>query len=171
VRPADERPRTRLALVREGSERSRVLLERHSAAIEQRLVAAFVASPDRLAPEQRPDPRHFADARLRTIFARACSLYDAGEPDLTVPRLALALDQHEELDRVGGPEFLSEILDSSPTAAYLDRHASEVRSLALDRELRRKAERIATHAGTRDELGALLRRMRELIEIWVEVPA
>jgi replicative DNA helicase len=157
-----------LAVVRDDPTDHAKLRLLHTQDVEPKCVAGFVIDPSLLAKESRPLPRHFDDRGLGIIFARACELYDSGQSDLTVPRLALALDQHAELDRVGGAQVLAEILAATPTAAHLAEHAREVRALALERKLRRTLERASTWEGPREGFDELLLHLRKLIDLRLE---
>jgi replicative DNA helicase len=89
---------------------------------------AIINIADRLKPE------HFYRMSNRRIYEAVLSLFERREPaDIVTVRSELA--NRNQLEEVGGEEYLAELVNSVPSAAHVDVYAGIVRDVALRREL------------------------------------
>jgi replicative DNA helicase len=86
----------------------------------------------------------------RIIFSSIQRMLDAGKA-VDIILLAEALDAHNELERVGGLEYLSTLTQSSNTSANIRYHAKLVHNAAILRNLRASAEEIALSCDSHDD--------------------
>ena len=87
---------------------------------------------DRVAEVLNADD--FYTPRHRTVYGRMMSLAEANQPIDTVT-IATALERDDELEGVGGMEYLLSLDQVSATAANVDHHAKLVHDLAEIRRL------------------------------------
>lgn len=80
------------------------------------------------------DDSMFARETHRRLFRAMVRLFDRGDV-IDVITLAEELKKTNELELVGGMEYLAELLDAVPTAANIEYHARIVREKALLRRL------------------------------------
>jgi len=82
----------------------------------------------------REDATRFYRSDHRKLFALLIDVYDSGEPmDLVVVRDAL--ERRGLLEEVGGIEYLTELVESVPSAAHAEHYARIVRDKSLLRDL------------------------------------
>ncbi|MFQ5697434.1 MAG: replicative DNA helicase [Myxococcota bacterium] len=110
---------------------------------ERAVVGALLLDPDALYKIQdQIRPEHFDDKRLRIVY-EACESLLARGLGLTLITLRHRLEEHGQLEAIGGAGFLAELAESVPTAAHIVHNASVVRDKALARSLIRTCESIA----------------------------
>ncbi len=90
-------------------------------------------------------PEDFYREAHRKIFTAIQGLAERGAPVDTVT-LTEALRQREQLQEIGGPSFIAELVDRVPTAANVEYYAQIVKEKALLRGLISAATEIATQA-------------------------
>jgi len=78
---------------------------------------------------------HFYNDAHRVIFASISALRDRGITGIDAVTLAEELDRRNELEEIGGPEYLEEILQSVPHAAHATYYAEIVRKKHQQRNL------------------------------------
>lgn len=84
----------------------------------------------------------FFQPRHRHIYARMTELVEREQP-IDVVTLAEALDQHGQLDNVGGIAYLAELAANTPAVANIRAYADVVRERATLRSLIEAAQKIA----------------------------
>jgi replicative DNA helicase len=80
-------------------------------------------------------PTHFYSDANQRIYAAIHHLYEAGIRGIDAVTLAEELDRRGELDEVGGPVYLAEILEAVPHAAHVKYYADIVRDKYVQRSL------------------------------------
>lgn len=91
------------------------------------------------------DPSSFFRSPHSLIFAALCDLFDAGtaaDPLTLTERLR----ERNELEAVGGTEYVSYLIDVVPTAANVSYHAKIVREMAARRNVIRIADELSQTA-------------------------
>ena len=84
----------------------------------------------------------FYDPAHQAIFAARMDLYDRGQPGDFIT-LSDQLSRLEQLDRVGGQEYLAALVNAVPTAAHVEHYARVVERCAIMRRLIDAAGEIA----------------------------
>ena len=79
-------------------------------------------------------PEHFYREAHHKIFAACHALFERGEP-VDLITLANELGRRNQLEQMGGSQYLISLAEAVPTAANVQYHASIVRAKALLREL------------------------------------
>ena len=97
---------------------------------------AFIKIGDRIQPDD------FFDERHKMIFTAMKSLHDKRSP-IDILTLSEQLKNSAKLDIVGGASFLTELTNTVPTAAHLERYADIVAEKAIRRRLILASEDIA----------------------------
>jgi len=118
----------------------------HDEAAEQRVLGSLLI--DREAIFKVADLLRVEDfylARHQRIFAASQALLERRER-IDPVTLRIELARREELDRVGGPAYLRQLVELVPTAADVERHAAVVRDRSLLRRLLAAAKGIAADA-------------------------
>ena len=120
----------------------------HSVEAEESVLGAVLMSADaanialeRLHPDDFYKPAHQA------VFQAVVDLFDANEP-IDAVTLSESLRRNGELERVGGVSFLTELIDTVPTASNVDDYAGIVEEHALRRRLLRVGGQLGTLAST-----------------------
>jgi replicative DNA helicase len=88
-------------------------------------------------------PDDFYRENHRVIFQAMVSLVDKGEPVDWVT-LSSSLSKEGVLERVGGTDFLTELIDATPTAANILHYANVVKEKSVLRQLISTATEIST---------------------------
>ncbi|MDH5373292.1 MAG: replicative DNA helicase, partial [Acidimicrobiia bacterium] len=94
---------------------------------------------DKLSPEDFYVPAHQA------IFEAISQLYNTNQP-IDVVTVSDVLRRSEEIDRVGGVGYLTELMERVPTASNVDYYADIVDEHALRRSLLHAGARITDYA-------------------------
>ena len=79
-------------------------------------------------------PIDFYDPAHQAIFAARMDLYDRGQPGDFIT-ISDQLSRLEQLDRVGGQEYLAALVNAVPTAAHVEHYARVVERCAIMRRL------------------------------------
>lgn len=88
---------------------------------------------DEVGDVLRPD--HFYADRHQKIFGAVLGLYENGKRGIDAVTLAEELDRRNQLDEIGGVEYLSKILEAVPNAAHAKYYAKIVRDRWIQRSL------------------------------------
>jgi replicative DNA helicase len=117
---------------------------------------------DKVRVESFDLPRH------QTLF-RACEELTTKQQAITLITLKNYLEEHGQLEAVGGVGFIAEVADSVPTAAHVEHHAGIVKNKFLARTLIRTAEGIVARGYEASEPVAQLleEAEREILRIGV----
>lgn len=70
----------------------------------------------------------------RKIFNSVCELYAKNQP-VDIITVSNLLTDKKELEAIGGPAYLAEVMNSTPTAAHIETYAKIIREKALMRKL------------------------------------
>ena len=119
----------------------------HNAEAEESVLGAVMLSADaanealeRLKPEDFYRPAH------QSIFDAITRLYDGNQP-IDAITVSDALRRTEQLDRVGGVEYLTALLERVPTTSNVDYYAAIVDETSARRRLMRAVEDRAQDLG------------------------
>lgn len=111
-------------------------------------------------------PRAFYEQRHATIYAACLTLAADGSP-IDLVTLSAHLRKTQQLDAVGGPGYLTGLMNSVPTAVHAEHYAQIVAARALAREAIAAAGRIAAagyeDATNPDELVLRIRTITETV--------
>ncbi len=88
---------------------------------------------DEVGDVLRPD--HFYADRHQKIFGAVLGLYENGKRGIDAVTLAEELDRRNQLDEIGGVEYLSKVLEAVPNAAHAKYYAKIVRDRWIQRSL------------------------------------
>ena len=123
----------------------------HSVEAEESVIGAVLLSSDatnialeRLQPDDFYRPAH------QQMFEAVRRLFDANEP-IDAVTVSEALRRDGNLERIGGVEFLTRLLDLVPTASNVDYYAAIVEEHALRRRLMKVGGEIGTIAAQMSE--------------------
>ncbi len=115
----------------------------HSVEAEQAVLGGLMLDNLRLeAVREVLSERDFYRDDHRQIFLRMCELAEQDEP-LDVITLSEELHRHEELERVGGLGYLTELAANTPSAANILAYANIVRERSTLRQLISVAQEIS----------------------------
>lgn len=115
----------------------------HSVEAEQAVLGGLMLENHRLeAVRELLTDRDFYRDDHRQIFRRMCALADEDQP-LDVITLSEQLHQHDELERVGGMGYLTELASNTPSAANITAYAHIVRERSTLRQLINVAREIS----------------------------
>ena len=78
---------------------------------------------------------HFYSDAHQRMYSAIMALYDAGNRGIDAVTVGNELARTNELEQVGGPAYLLEVLEAVPHAAHAKYYADIVRELAIKREL------------------------------------
>jgi replicative DNA helicase len=70
----------------------------------------------------------------RKVFNSVCELYAKNQP-VDIITVSNLLTDKKELEAIGGPAYLAEVMNSTPTAAHIETYAKIIREKALMRKL------------------------------------
>ncbi|MGD2052273.1 MAG: replicative DNA helicase [Acidimicrobiia bacterium] len=99
----------------------------------------------------------------QSIFEAIASLFDANEP-IDAVTVAEALRRSGALERVGGVGYLTQVLDSVPTASNVEHYATIVEEHALRRRLMRAGGEVGSLATAVDQpIGDVLDRAEQAV--------
>lgn len=107
-------------------------------------------------------PHHFYEESHRLIYEAILNLYEARKPTdlITVPN---ELKKNKVLDKVGGVSYLTEIVNTVPTAANITHYASLIKDDSVRRNLIKVAGEIGTIAFQNDDVDSLLDQSEQLL--------
>jgi len=108
-------------------------------------------------------PEHFYSDANRKIFEAMTALELEGHP-LDVLTLRGYLEDRGHLQRIGGPRYLAEILDTVPAVANVAEYADRIRSKATLRETIAIARQIVAEAYSATDAASLLSGARKQLE-------
>ncbi len=115
----------------------------HSIEAEQAVLGGLMLDNNRFdAVAEVVSEADFFKDNHRQIYAMMLKLSDLGQP-LDVITLSEALDRHEELERVGGLGYLTELATNTPSAANISAYARIVREHSTVRKLIQAANEIS----------------------------
>lgn len=107
----------------------------HSVEAEQSVLGGLMLDPGRLdSVAEQLGEQDFFVAGHRKIFAVMALLTESGQP-LDIVTLAEALANRDLLAEVGGPAYLAELAENTPSAANIVAYAKIVRERSLLRQL------------------------------------
>jgi len=115
----------------------------HDLAAEQRVLGALLIDRDaifKVADLLRAED--FYQAKHQRVYRAAQALLERRER-IDPLTMQVELARNEQLDQVGGPAYLRELVDATPTAVDVERHARIVERKAVLRNLIASAGRIA----------------------------
>jgi len=118
----------------------------HDLAAEQRVLGALLIDRDaifKVADLLRAED--FYQAKHQRVYRAAQALLERRER-IDPLTMQVELARNEQLDQVGGPAYLRELVDATPTAVDVERHARIVRDRSLLRRLLNAAKDIAADA-------------------------
>ena len=92
---------------------------------------------DKLQPTSFDLPRH-------RVLYEACLALVEKQQAITLLTLRSYLGEQGQLESIGGPTFLAEVMDAVPTAAHVEHYAMLVRDKSLARSLIRTCEGLAS---------------------------
>jgi replicative DNA helicase len=114
----------------------------HDTNAEEAVLGGMLLSKDAIGEvTEQMDGSDFYDPRNETIYNRITAMFAAGMPVDTV-LVANNLRQHQELDSVGGPDYLNHLISTVPTAANAVYYATIVHQKALLRSVIRTGTKI-----------------------------
>ncbi len=96
------------------------------------------------------DDEAFHKKAHQKIFQAAAHLFERNEP-VDVVTLSNELERRKELENIGGPYYLTELVERMPSAANVEYHARIVQERALRRKLIEVANEISNEAYTGKE--------------------
>jgi replicative DNA helicase len=107
-------------------------------------------------------PSHFYKEAHEKIFQAVMTLYEKREPAdlITVPA---ELKKNGDLDFMGGVTYLTELVNSVPTAANIEAYAKLIRNDAMRRNLISAASQIGEIAFDDDEIDNILDKSEQLL--------
>ena len=96
--------------------------------------------------------RHFYSDRHQKIYSAILTLHESGIRGIDAVTLAEELDQRDQMNDIGGPAYLLELLEAVPNAANAKYYASIVRDRWIQRTLTYLCNEILKecYEGTRD---------------------
>lgn len=139
----------------------------HDIEAESAVVSAVLLDPPRLSEVQLIlEPEHFYSDANRKIYETIEAIVSKGGT-VDILTVRAFLDDRGWLQRVGGPKYLAQILDSVPAVSHLEAYAERVRQKAQARRLIYACQSIASSAysDTRDVPELLDRAELEVTKI------
>ncbi len=113
---------------------------------EQYVLASCLFSPDGISRTlEILEEGDFYKTSHRTIFNAMCRLFEAAQP-IDVLSLAESLRKENELDNIGGLDYLDFLEGLVPTSAAIAHHAKIVREKRILRDLIQTATEIVTNS-------------------------
>ena len=79
-------------------------------------------------------PKHFYFDEHRRIYTAILVLFEKGKP-IDVVTLAAQLKEEGNLKEIGGIEYLSELIETVPTSAYVKHYAEIVKNTYIKRSV------------------------------------
>ena len=102
---------------------------------EQSVLGAVLIDNEGLATARKiVTPRDFYRDINRTVCGAMCELVDQGQP-VDALTLKTWLVAHNKLEQIGGPNYISQLLDATPHASSVGTYATLVRDFAIKRRL------------------------------------
>lgn len=131
----------------------------HSQESEQGILGCILLDPNECMPKcisLMPHADPFYDLRHQVIYAAMLKVFDAKPSSLDLITLHQRLKEQNELDQIGGIEYLSALADTVPSVANLEAYIDEVKKKSLLRRavhaFTRAANRIYSSDGEPDEI-------------------
>ena len=118
---------------------------------EQRILGSLIASPDIAVPAvlEHLDPEDFSEKKGQVLYAAIASLVEEGtKPERSI--VSARLRRNEELELVGGAEYIAEIALPGESPAAVAEYCDIVRDFALRNRLQESGHKIASMATDRD---------------------
>src|SRR3990167_8491305 len=107
----------------------------HDIAAEKSVLGAILIDPSAMSMvAEIVNQDNFYSEEHRRIFAAMISLFDQHNP-VDVVTLSSELKKKGDLKKSGGTGYLSELIDSTPTSAYVENYASIVKSQYIKRQM------------------------------------
>lgn len=131
----------------------------HDIEAEKSVLGAILIDPGSIAlvvEILRPD--HFYLEEHRLIFSSMISLFEKHDP-VDVVTLTAELKQAGNLKKIGGASYLSDLINTVPTSAYVEHYAQIVKSQSIKRSLITIASRLVEQAF--DEKGEVKKLLDE----------
>lgn len=113
------------------------MLAPHSVEAEEALLGALIMDPDLISAvqkESRLEPGHFYIVRHAWIYETMLRLQERGE-QIDYVTLVEALRQQGQLDEIGGPAYITKLINETPMSAYAYEYAVIVYRAAWRRRL------------------------------------
>jgi replicative DNA helicase len=90
-------------------------------------------------------PEYFYDPANKTIFSAMLSLYEKQQP-IDVVTLQDALNKQDALKKVGGKSYLSDLINTVPSSAYVEHYGQIVKNHYVKRKLIEMSSRMVEKA-------------------------
>lgn len=135
----------------------------HDLEAERSVIGAILIDPESIVKVvEFLFPKHFYRQAHAQIFEAIRNLYDKREPTdlITVPD---ELRRVKALDKVGGITYLTELVESVPTAANIEHYAKIIRDQAVRRGLLSAAAEMGNLAHGGEEVDAMLDRAEQML--------
>ena len=113
----------------------------HSREAEEAVLGSILVAPE-LFSSLGLEKSHFYIQRLGMIW-EACSRLDSRKSPLDFLTIAEELDDMGRLDEIGGPAYLTALLNQVPTTLHAQGYAALIKADATRRELLRAANEMA----------------------------
>jgi replicative DNA helicase len=111
----------------------------HSLEAEISVLGALLLDKDAIiAVAEFLHAQHFYDERHKEIYETVITLYEERSP-VDVLTVAEGLKKRKSLKRIGGQDYLSELLNRVPSAAHIEHYGKIVKDSATKRSLMTKA--------------------------------
>ncbi len=125
--------------------------------VEQAVLGAMLLDGEAVAKAvESIEANYFYKRSHQLIFTAMAEMFEK-EKEIDLYTLTEALKQKDQLDEVGGPYYLAEISNSTPTSAHIEQHLDVVKQKALSRVLIRDCEAIMSRAyAQNDDIDDLL---------------
>lgn len=123
----------------------------HSLEAEQAVLGAIFLKQDAFSTAaERLSPSDFYRANHQVIFEAMLTLFEKGDPIDFVSVTRLLMDEKKD-DVAGGAVYLTQLAESTPTAANIEYYSKIVEEKALLRRLIQTSTDIVTQAFTRED--------------------
>ncbi len=136
----------------------------HSLDAEQSVLGAVLLDNEAVnAVLEVLKPSDFYQPSHRSLFEQMVELYERQEP-IDVVTLTAQLRSSNQLDKVGGVEYLSQLVDFVPTAANTQYYARIIKEMSIRRKLIHEVSEIADEAfNTRGDIDGFVDSVEQRI--------
>ncbi len=118
----------------------------HDSAAETSLLGALLLDKELLIDiAQFLRPEHFYQSHNRAIFEAMLALFEHNEP-IDLVTVSDELKKSKKLETIGGSAYLSELLETVPTAAHVGKYAKIIHEQFVKRQLISSAAKITESA-------------------------
>ncbi len=118
----------------------------HDLEAERSVLGAILIDPPSInAVAEILRPNHFYAPEHQTIFSSMLSLFERQQP-VDIVTLKNELKKKGELKKIGGAKYLSELIESVPTSAYVEHYAQIVKDHYTRRKLINLSSRLVEKA-------------------------